>query len=174
MIIETSSYGLCLFSVLSMNEFLKHKKKLRTKKILDLFQNDDELYLESLMKGIWLPIVNISSIGYQIKLIEKKEDYNFVYENFNLDISDDELWICDIGKLHKFNGSEFNNIDELFYYTLDNERITNGIKFPIKSGKYKVSIYESIENNIPCFSFSLLPVHDFNNYNDPREINFNF
>ncbi len=43
-VLTTGSYGICLFSLEVLQEFLK-KEKIRSKKLLDRFQKDKKIYL---------------------------------------------------------------------------------------------------------------------------------
>ncbi|WP_230661380.1 hypothetical protein [Psychrobacter sp. I-STPA10] len=172
MIVDTANYGLCLFSPCAMKDFLQQKGKSRTKRLLDLFQNNADLYLDSLKLGVWLPITPISSIGYRIKLsdeiIAKSND---VYSGFNIEVKENSLWLCDIGKLRKIDYSLFNEKESLYYYTLDNQKRVNGVKLPVKNGKYLVTISELLENDIPTIILKFDLVKTFSGFNDPRDDN---
>jgi len=110
-VIGTYEYGLCVFSLDTMTEFLK-AKKIRSKKVLALFQKKKDLYLETVEKGIWMPIPSINSGKYVIEL----EGYDgafgdgwtqvLSYDGFNLDVKNG-LWISDIGSLLEFNKTEY-------------------------------------------------------------------
>ena len=45
-ILDTASYGICVFSLKVLQDFLK-KKRVRSKKLLNKFQKDKELYLDA-------------------------------------------------------------------------------------------------------------------------------
>lgn len=170
MIVDTGSYGICLFSLAKLKSFMKEVKRQRTKKILDLFQNEHELYLQSLQSGGWVPIAGIPSISYKINLAdEPKDNYQFFYEGFNLEVFDDGLWICDIGLLLKLDERKFLDQTELSYLTYHDEKLVNGLWFPVKPGKYEVAIGGYDENNMPCFDFQLTAVNEFDGFKDPRE-----
>ena len=51
-ILSTYSYGICLFSMEVLQDFLK-KEKIRSKKLLHKFQKDKKLYLAMQKEGIW-------------------------------------------------------------------------------------------------------------------------
>ena len=53
-ILSTYSYGICLFSMEVLQDFLK-KEKIRSKKLLHKFQKDKKLYLAMQKEGIWFP-----------------------------------------------------------------------------------------------------------------------
>ena len=57
-ILSTYSYGICLFSMEVLQDFLK-KEKIRSKKLLHKFQKDKKLYLAMQKEGIWFPISKI-------------------------------------------------------------------------------------------------------------------
>ena len=65
-VLNVSDYGICLFSMEILQEFLK-AEKIRSKKLLNKFQKDRELYLATQKEGVWLPIVQIDSVSYVIK-----------------------------------------------------------------------------------------------------------
>lgn len=173
-VINTCNYGLCLFSPSELINFLKKNKK-RNKRILDLFSNDHDIYIDSLKNGVWIPISNIDSDDYQLEILSgSKNDYIFVYKHFNLKIGINGLWICDIGKLLKFDKSYFLNKDYLSYYTYDKQKIINGVRFEIPEGEYRVNIYGSLIHGKPCFSFELIRKTLFKEINDPRKYDFRF
>lgn len=173
MIVNTSSYGLCLVSIHRFQNFLKLHNKSRVKKVLDLFEANHDLYLNSLAEGAWIPIPNISSINYEIELVKDKNDFIYEYKNFNLEVKDD-LWICDIGSFFNFNILDFENKTIASYQTLDGKEIVYGFKIPIDDGKYHVSIFGSNNNNIPILSFKMDLVDEFLDYEDPRDDKYKF
>ena len=67
-ILSTYNHGICLFSVNVLQSFLK-KQKIRSKKILDLFQKDMEKYLVSQQEGVWIPLAQINSGEYNINIV---------------------------------------------------------------------------------------------------------
>lgn len=66
-ILSAYGYGIALFSLPTLQEFLK-TEKIRSKKLLTRLQKDKDLYLKTLEQGIFLPIVQIDAGGYLIKL----------------------------------------------------------------------------------------------------------
>ena len=58
--LSVSGYGICLFSVGVLQDFLK-KEKIRTKKLLNKFQKDKTLYLATQKEGVWDPVVQINT-----------------------------------------------------------------------------------------------------------------
>lgn len=66
-ILSTGSYGICVFSLEVLQDFLK-KKRVRSKKLLEKFQKDKDFYLDAQKEGIWIPFAQINSIDYVIKL----------------------------------------------------------------------------------------------------------
>lgn len=96
-ILSTYSYGICLFSMEVLQDFLK-KEKIRSKKLLHKFQKDKKLYLAMQKEGIWFPISKINSGQHLIKLEGYDNTFNdeweqkFEIEGFNLKI-EGGLWI---------------------------------------------------------------------------------
>lgn len=169
MIVDTCNYGLCLFSYDKLISFLVENKKTRTKRLLDFFEKNHDFYIQSLKTGVWFPIPQINSGTYKIEIINHDIEHFFHYDGFNLEITDHYIWICDIGELSSFDKSLFQNTDEIHYYTLDNKKIVSAIKIPMNNGKYLVSIFGSMQNNVPCFSFQFKPANSFESLKDPRE-----
>ncbi len=66
-LLDTGSYGICLFSLEVLENFIK-REKIKTRKLLQKLQKDKDLYLETQKEGIWLPVVGIAAYKYVIKL----------------------------------------------------------------------------------------------------------
>lgn len=186
-ILDTGSYGICLFSIDVLQDFLK-KEKVRSKKLLKNFQDNHNRYLASLANGVWIPFLPINSIEYVIKLENYNESFDdeweekLAYHDFNIEVKD-SLWIADIGSFYEFDKNEFIDNDEVSYQTLDGETLYSGFRYNVSSGKYLVSIKgyarrEKLEypNANFGFLFSLAKVNEFEGFKDPREdkkYNFN-
>lgn len=183
-ILTTSNYGICLFSVEVLQEFLK-KEKVRSKKLLALFQKDKKRYLDSQKEGVWVPFVQIDSIKYLIKLEGYDVSFNneweqkLEYKGFNIEIRDG-LWISDIGSLYTFNAKEFSK-NEISYQTLDGKTIYSDFKYDVPSGKYLLSIKgyarrHPLDRPNPNygFLFSLTKVDKFEDFKNPREEIYDF
>ncbi len=186
-ILDTASYGICLFSLDVLGDFLK-KEKVRSKKLLKNFQDNHKRYLTSLAEGIWIPVLPIDSIEYVIKVenfnqsFDNEWDEKLVHHSFNIEIKD-SLWIVDIGSFYTFDNNKYLDQDKVSYQTLDGETLYSGFKYKVSSGKYLVSIKgyarkKRLEYPHPNFGylFTLVKVNDFVGFNDPREdeiYNFN-
>ena len=185
-VLDTASYGISLFSLGILDKFLK-EKRIITKELLDYFQDNHDIYIEMISKGIWLPCVGINSVEYVLKLDGYDESFSsdweekFKYDNFNMDVID-YLWITDIGKFLNFDKNKFLENSILSYQTLDGCTIYNGFKYKMPSGKYSVSIrgytrrekLDFPEVNLG-FYFTFTKVDNFSDFNDPREIaKYNF
>ncbi|MDQ1166711.1 hypothetical protein [Flavobacterium sp. SORGH_AS_0622] len=184
--LNISSYGICLFSIDILEDFLKNEK-IKSKKLLKNFQDNHDRYLALLKKGIWLPFTPINSIEYIIKIENLGESFDnqwlqkLKYDDFNIEIKD-SLWITDTGSFYQFDKNKFSG-EEISYQTLDGETLYSGLKFNLSSGKYLVSITGFTRNKelkYPHpnygFLFSLKKVEEFDSVNDPREdekYNFN-
>jgi len=186
-ILTVSSYGICLFSLDVLEDFLK-KEKVRSKKLLKNFQDNHDRYLTLLAEGIWIPFLPINSIEYVIKLDTYNQSFDdeweekLIYHDFNIEVKD-TLWITDIGSFYEFDKNEFLGNDEVSYQTLDGETLYSGFRYNVPSGKYLVSIKgyarkKKLDYPNPNFGFlfSLDKVNEFEGFNDPREdeiYNFN-
>lgn len=183
-ILSTGSYGICLFSLEILQDFLK-KEKIRSKKLLNKFQKDKKIYLAMQKEGIWIPIPQIDSIEYLVKLDGYDEPFNdeweqkMGYDGFNIEIKEG-LWISDIGSFYTFNASEYSG-NEIFYQTLDGETIYSDFKFDVPSGKYLLSIKGYARKQLLDypnpnygFLFSLVKVNEFDGFKNPREEIYDF
>lgn len=183
-VLSTASYGICLFSLEVLQEFLK-KEKIRSKKLLNKFQKDKKLYLTMQKEGIWVPIPQINSVEYLIKLegydIPFNDDWEqkMGYDGFNIEIKDG-LWISDIGSFYTFNVSEYSG-NEISYQTYDGITNYSDFKYDVPSGKYLLSIKgyvrkQKVEYPNPNygFSFSLAKVEEFDGFKNPREEVYDF
>lgn len=183
-ILSTYNHGLCLFSVNVLSDFLK-KEKIRSKKILDLFQKDKNRYMLSQKEGIWIPLAQINSGEYIIKVQEEDELFNdeweqkIEYEGFNLNVSDG-VWISDIGSLLTFEKSAFCGT-EITFEDGDGVVLCSDTKYNIPSGKYLVKIKGYVRkqlleypNSNYGYLFSFTKVDIFEGYKNPREEIYNF
>ena len=156
------------------------ERKNQVKKILNKFQKDKELYLAAQKEGVWLPIVQIASVHYAIKLEGYDEPFNdeweqkLEYDGFNIEIKD-SLWISSISKFHEFDANGFCG-DKVSYQTYDGVTLYSAYKYDVPSGKYLLSIkgyarkqqLDSSNSNYG-FAFSLVKVEEFKGYKNPRE-----
>lgn len=183
-IISTYNHGICLFSINTLQEFLK-KEKIRSKKVLNLFQKDKKRYLNSLEQGIWIPLVQIDSGEYVIKIEDFDESFGdeweqrMEYEGFNLDVSDG-IWVSDIGSLNMFELSEFCGTERIFEDG-DGTMLHSDFKYDIPHGKYIIKIKGYIRKELLEFPhsnygylFSFFKVNEFDGYKNPREEQYNF
>ena len=180
--IDVSSYGIFILSIDQFTSFLKEERKSRVKKVLDLFQKEQNLYQKSIKTGSWLPIPQIDSVVYEIKITNLGDSFNdeweekYNYTSFNLCVGEDNsIWIGSIGVLFDWNLNKFTD-NSITYSTLDGIQLTSALKFPLEKGKYLVSIqgYKRKEklnspNSNSGFLFSFTKVEDFENVNDPRD-----
>ena len=59
--LSVESYGIYVVCIETLKRFLT-SKQIKSKNILKVFQDNSELYIESLKKGVGLPIGPITSI----------------------------------------------------------------------------------------------------------------
>lgn len=180
--ITITDYGIYLLSINKLQTFLK-ENKIKSKKILEVFQKNHELYLKSLQEGVWIPILPIESTKY---IVSKENEFDFSidwhnhfkYEGFNLDVTDNEFWIGSFGSLLNLNIEQFTgSIDNsISYKTLDGNTLYKAFKFNIESGKYRVNILgykRKVLLNFPeanyAYSFDFYKVEQFDSFKDPRE-----
>jgi len=176
-----TDYGIYIMSVDKLLVFLK-ENKIKSKKILEVFQKNHDLYIKSLQEGVWIPILPIESTKYIISdsdiYFNNDWEKQFKYENFNLDLSDNTFWVGSFGNLLNLNVEQFTNStnDSISYQTLDGITLYKSFKFKLESGKYLVNIIgykrknklEYPEANYG-YSFEFKKIQEFNGYMDPRE-----
>ena len=160
-------------------KFFKRRKS-KNKKILKKFQNNYDIYLAALQKGVWLPFLPINSTKYVIKLQNTDSPFSdeweqkISYDGFNIEIRD-VLWIAAIGHFYTFDKEKFVG-KEISYQTLDEKTIYSGFRYDVDSGKYLLSIkgfkrkklieYPGVNYG---YLFSLNKVDTFDRVNDPRD-----
>ena len=200
-ILTTSSYGICLFSMEALQDFLT-REKIRSKKLLALFQKNKKKYLDAQKEGVWIPIPQIDSIKYLIKLegydkpFDDEWEQKLEYDGFNLEIKDG-LWISSIVFFLNFDVKEYDGDGETYktpygvvhyfsrserwYQTLDGNTLYSDFKYDVPSGKYLLSIKwhackQSLEfpNSNYGFLFSLVKVNEFDGFKNPREEIYDF
>lgn len=200
-ILSTGSYGICVFSLEVLQDFLK-KKRVRTKKLLEKFQKNKDFYLDAQKEGIWIPFAGINSIDYVIKLegndvpFDDAWEQRMEYDGFNIEIKD-SLWISDIGSFYTFQEEEYSGKEGTYktpygimhfysatdnsYQTLDGNRRYSDFKYEVPSGKYLLSVKgyarkQALErpNSNFGFLFSLVRVEAFEGYKNPREDTYDF
>lgn len=200
-IIETSEYGICIFSMDVLQHFLK-AEKLRTKKILALFQKDKKKFLKLQQDGVWIPFAPIDSFKYCIKLKNYDEEFSdkwekkFEYEGFNLAV-ENGVWISDIGSFLEFKENEYQgdgieqvgkfgivsyfSDKERWYKTLDGVKTYSDFWYDVPVGKYLVTIKGYARKQIVDkrginygFQFELKKIEEFNGYKNPREEQYDF
>ena len=200
-VITTSNYGICVYSMEVLQEFLK-KEKIRSKKLLDVFNKDKEKFLKLQREGIWVPFVGINSIGYSIKIKNHGEEFDadwekrMEYGGFNLAIKNG-VWISVTGSFLKFNAKEFEGEGqecigeygtreyfsnrERWYTTLDGNKLYTDFWYDIPEGKYLLSIKGYARKEIVDprginygFQFEFTKVDEFEGYKNPREEVYDF
>ena len=179
-ILSVESYGIYVVCIASLKRFLE-KKQIKSKNLLAVFQNNYELYIESLKEGVWIPIVPINSIDYEIligcdEIIKDHWNEVFTYDGFNLNVEDGNIWIGSLGSFVNFKISQFKNhtLDSLSYQTLDGQTLYKGFRIRLEKGKYRVAIsgYKkrvTIDSTIYGYGFNFELTDEFTSYKDPRE-----
>lgn len=127
-------------------------------------QKDKELYLTTQREGILVPMVQINSYNYAVKLQGQDEPFDdqweqkIDYDGFNLQIRDG-LWVSAISQLEPFEPAEYHAEKEEFdivppfgqeryrspygrwYRTLDGLYTSyTDIKYDVPDGKYLLSV----------------------------------
>lgn len=199
--IDTSEYGICIWSMGTVTGFLKNER-IRSNKLLALFQKNKKVFLKLVQNGVWIPIPQIDSESYFIKIKNLGEGFDdqweqvFEYGDFNLEITDG-LWISDTGSFLKFDeqtypeeGYEYeaafgikhyDSNKERWYITLNGCKIYSDVWVDMPSGKYLLTIRGYARKEITDkkavnygYQFELKEVNVFESFNNPREDKYNF
>lgn len=179
-VLTAEDYGICIFSVEVVQNFLRERKMGRTKLLLNLFQNDRELFLDSQKEGVWIPFVQIDRVEYLIKLegydmpFDDEWEQMLEYGGFNIEIKD-SVWISAISLWDSFHADKF-ACDEIVYHTMVGQTGYWGFRYVVPSGKYLLSVkgYARREKQsypVPNYGyfFSLERVEEFDGFKNPRE-----
>ncbi|MBF8999687.1 hypothetical protein [Vibrio nitrifigilis] len=180
-VLSLSDYGFFLISPEKMKQFLK-EKRIRGKKILTKLNEHNDLYLESLKFGAWLPIVEVDAIDYTMifNRDECVENWAVVCEvgEFNLSVgSDNEIWLGSLISLDKWDANNFKVEDDVISYsTFSGEVLNKFIRYRIKEGEYKVKIssLKRSRSDEYGFYFDFKEVDFFDCIIDPRDENYDF
>lgn len=181
-LLEVSGYGFHMYSMDSLLQYRK-KTKIRTKKMLDLFQKDNEKYLDILNNKVWLAFPDINSISYSIKFAHLNEDFNdewekkFTSNGYQIKIgADNSFWIETIDTFDSWDKSEHENVLKISYITFDGEELTNAYKISIDEGFYFVEISGFKKHNNDEFGYliTLKKSDKTCEIKDPRLNNFRF
>ena len=191
-----ADYGICLYSMEVLQDFLK-REKIRSKKLLALFHKDKKLFLQLQKEGVWLPFAQIDAYHYYIKISNLGEKFDddwekkMEYEGFNIAVKNG-IWISGLSSFHTFEASkyegegeerttpygavEFVSNKERWYTTRDGKRIYSDLWYDIPEGKYLLSIKGYVRKEIVDhrainygFQFEFQKVDEFDGYKNPRE-----
>ena len=200
-VIGTYNYGLCVFSIDTMTEFLK-TKKIRSKKVLALFQKKKDLFLETIKDGIWMPIPSINSGKYVIKVEGHDDSFGdewtevLSYDGFNLNVKNG-FWISDIGSLLEFDKTEYEgegreetsaygtvsffSSREQWHKDLGGHISYSAYWYDVPEGKYLLTVTGYARKEVVDikaanygFEFKLRKVDVFTEVKNPREEKYEF
>ena len=162
-LLTATEYGICLFSSEILQDFLR-QKKIRSKKLLKLFQKDKELYLETQECGVWIPMIQVNSYEYVIRVDGIDEPFGdeweqkIEYSGFNIEIKNG-IWISGIGSMMTWKPEEYlgeegsysihtpfgdmphyYSREERYYQTLSGTTLYTDFHYDIPDGKYLLSV----------------------------------
>lgn len=182
-ILSAYGYGIALFSLPTLQDFLK-TEKIRSKKLLTRLQKDKELYIRTQEQGILLPIVQIDTGGYIIRLDGFDEPFDgeweqkLEYDGFNIDVRD-SLCISDLEPLDFFDAERLDQYENASQ-VMEHKTYCESFKYDVPSDRYLVSVKgyarkgatghsSSREQPEYGFLFSLVKVELFDGFKNPRE-----
>ena len=200
-IISAFEYGLCVFSLDTMTQFLG-AKKIRSKKVLALLQKKKDIYLESIKGGVWMPIPSINFVKYVIGLEGYDASFGdewtqvLSYDGFNLDVKNG-LWISAIGSLLEFDKTEYEgdgreetspygtvsyySSKEQWHRDLGGHFSYSAYWYDVPEGKYLLAVTGFARKEIVDdraanygFQFKLTKVEEFKEAKNPREEAYEF
>lgn len=198
--IGTYNYGFSIFSPDVMTDFLK-SEKIRSKKVLALMQKNKKLFLESIERGIWMPIPSINSGKYELSVEGFDEPFNeeweqvLAYDGFNIEVKNG-LWFTDIGDFLCYNDDEYRgdgiektsaygtksyySSKEQWHSDCDGKVHYSGLCYDVADGKYLLSVTgyarkeKSKDGANSGFRFGLCRVGEFTEAKNPREEDYDF
>ena len=198
--VHSTEYGICLWSMDTLKEFLK-KEKIRAKKLLALFDKDHDKFIRLQEEGVWVPIPQIDTDDYCIKIKNLGEEFDdsweklLEYDGFNLEVKDG-LWVSGLGSFltfdeaaHRGEGREYmdygmksyDSDKERWHITLNGYKIYHDVWCDVPSGKYKLIIRGYARKEIISrdelnygYQFELVKVDKFDGYKNPREEEYGF
>lgn len=109
--IDTANYGICIYSMDILQGFLK-KEKIKTKKLLKLFEKNKKKFMQLQKEGIWIPFPQIAAVTYFLKIKNMGEEFDdewekeLEYEGFNIDVKGG-IWVSDIGSFLEFSPNNY-------------------------------------------------------------------
>ena len=194
--IDTSEYGLCIYSMDMFTSFLK-REKIKSKKLLALFQKDKKTFLKMQEEGIWIPFPEIDGVTYAIKIKNLNEEFDdqwekvLEYDGFNLEVKDG-IWISDTGSFLKFDealyrceGQEstgnfgmvhYDSNKERWYTTINGAKVYSDVWCDIPAGKYLLTVRGYAKKDIVDrkavnygYQLELTEIEGFEGYKNPRE-----
>ena len=199
--IDTANYGICIYSMDILQGFLK-KEKIKTKKLLKLFEKNKKKFMQLQKEGIWIPFPQIAAVTYFFKIKNMGEEFDdewekeLEYEGFNIDVKGG-IWVSDIGSFLEFSPNNYEGdgrecmtsygtIDyfsnkEVWYTTMSGKKMYSDIWYDIPDGKYLITIKGYARKEIVDrkavnygFQFTFKKVDEFEGYKNPREKQYNF
>lgn len=175
-----SDYGFFICSPAYLTCWLK-THKIRGKRILDKFVNNQELYLSALADGAWLPIPEIDADKYTLFFESPlTSEWNDIvsWDHFNLTIgADNSIWLGSLGSLNLWNCDLFSVPEDVIaYQTWKGEYLNKFIRFHQREGKYHLgltALHHNVENRLG-YLLALNEVESYQDANDPRGEQYNF
>ena len=176
--IRLSDYGFFILSPSMMKKYLTNKK-IKGKKVLDKFDSDPNLYLDSISCGAWLPIPNVDAKKYFFSTEVNNTEWkiNERFGDFNLSVGDDNcIWIGSLVSLNSWDYKIFNEAenDVISYKTLTGKIINKFIKFDIPKGRYSINLMGMSSENKRGYMLDCKSVRDFGCLADPRDDKYSF
>jgi len=200
-VIRTTEYGLCVFSLEMMKGFLK-KEKIRSKKLLALFQKDKKKYIGLIKEGIWVPFPGIDSTRYDIRIKNLGENFDdeweevLEYGGFNIETKGG-VWVSSIGSFlefdencfqgegreyrDKYNFLSYDSAKERWYKTYDGNVLYTDFWYDIPDGKYLLNVKGYAKKTFDeglvanCgFQYEFIKVDQFTDCKNPREDTYDF
>ncbi len=158
--VNADEYGICIWSMGNFTGFLK-REKIKSKKLLALFQKDKKTFLKLVKEGVWIPLPQLDSDDYCIKVKNLGEEYDdqweqvLAYDGFNLEIADG-MWVSGLGSFLKFDEAEYpeegheyegpfgikcyDSREERWNISLNGYKSFSDIRVDIPAGKYLLAI----------------------------------
>lgn len=148
--ITSNGYAFVLFSKDTLRNTLK-KAKISENDLAQLFDKNDDFAELMMSSGSILPVVTASFNDYFFDIYFDKSNFfessewELLKEEepFNLNVSDNEVWVASISELYEWNYSRFDTSDNIIGYKPlgdDEDFIYQAQKISIDTAIYRVTV----------------------------------
>ncbi len=180
--IRLSDYGFFILSPSVMNDYIL-EKKIKPKKVLEQFESNNDVYLDSIYKGIWLPISGVDAKKYNFctNIGGANNFKGEIIKNFgifNLTVGDDGcVWVGSLGSLNSWDYKIFKDAEsDVISYkaALTGQVINKFIRFNVPKGCYIMNLLGVLSNGVLGYKLNFSLSKGYTKLEDPRNCDYGF